>query len=669
MFNRSVFKEDDLYQIPKRNIQITNKLENDVLSYYLEFDIIYSIEYINCVFENDIEDKVINIEYSCDYKNWDEFKNFIYREKQINLQIGNLVSLKWLKINLNKSDLKLNDVFAYLRRFPGLMVAARTDGFGARFLPILNAMYLAEYTGFKFGFVWEKSIHDIHSFKEFEGNELAGIYLGKERDIFDEEFIKNYSYTNVIKGTKRSVDHRDIEKLVTKPYEKEWGNYINYNTTRYVMQNINKKYLKEYPKLWKKIGFSNAIRNIIDISTSLAKKKFPNGFVAIHIRTGDIVYEMTRYYFYSLSYQRVMPTEIAIEFIKRNVQENIVLFGDDLHQLRKIKLYFKDQISIIEDFIEHGYAKGIERIVFETVFMSCAKQIYSSGSSFARFSSYIGLGKEPLNYNHIMSLDECYNVMLKNTECMELHRKQIAFSYYYLGILSILLKKRTKEICKYFIKSIEKEEENPIYCVGAIIFLMKTGSYIEARQVYNRNKKDNLINACMNSPFKQFIKEFNFYSALFENKYYISLIQYYNVSRYNDEQLALSIKQLNCFTSAKFRIQNQLSYKLGQAMIANSKSILGYIRMPFVLSYIKDKHKQEQKIYQEKIKKDPSLKLPPLESYPDYKEALKLKNHLSYKLGEALIQANKTWYKGGYVKMWFEIGKLKQKIKKENDGN
>ncbi|MFG5101129.1 hypothetical protein O8I36_05430 [Campylobacter lari] len=100
-------------------------------------------------------------------------------------------------------------------------------------------------------------------------------------------------------------------------------------------------------------------------------------------------------------------------------------------------------------------------------------------------------------------------------------------------------------------------------------------------------------------------------------------------------------------SSAKARIQNQLSYKLGQAIIVNSKSILGYIRMPFVLSYIKDKHKQEQKAYQEKIKKDPSLILPPLESYPDYQEALKLKNHLSYKLGEALIQANKTWYGGG----------------------
>ncbi|EAK6286798.1 alpha-2,3-sialyltransferase [Campylobacter lari] len=100
--------------------------------------------------------------------------------------------------------------------------------------------------------------------------------------------------------------------------------------------------------------------------------------------------------------------------------------------------------------------------------------------------------------------------------------------------------------------------------------------------------------------------------------------------------------------SAKARIQNQLSYKLGQAMIANSKSILGYIRMPFVLSYIKDKHKLEQKIYQEKIKKDPSLVLPFLEDYPDYQEALKEKECFTYKLGQALIKANNNWYGGVY---------------------
>ncbi|EGC6740155.1 galactosyltransferase [Campylobacter lari] len=114
------------------------------------------------------------------------------------------------------------------------------------------------------------------------------------------------------------------------------------------------------------------------------------------------------------------------------------------------------------------------------------------------------------------------------------------------------------------------------------------------------------------------------------------------------------------YGTAKTRIKNQLSYKLGQAMIANSKTLFGYLTMPMILLSIMISHRNEKRIYCKKIKKDPSLKQPPLESYPDYQEALKLKNHLSYKLGQVLIQANKTWYGGGYVKMLFEIGKFKR---------
>ncbi len=74
--------------------------------------------------------------------------------------------------------------------------------------------------------------------------------------------------------------------------------------------------------------------------------------------------------------------------------------------------------------------------------------------------------------------------------------------------------------------------------------------------------------------------------------------------------------------------------------------------MPYVLSYIKDKHKQEQKEYQEKIKKNPSLKLPTLESYRDYKDALKIKNTLSYQLGEALIKADSSGGGGEYLHLY-----------------
>ncbi|WP_086297963.1 acyltransferase [Campylobacter devanensis] len=48
----------------------------------------------------------------------------------------------------------------------------------------------------------------------------------------------------------------------------------------------------------------------------------------------------------------------------------------------------------------------------------------------------------------------------------------------------------------------------------------------------------------------------------------------------------------------------------------------------------------------------------------NYQKALNTKNHLSYKLGQALIKANKNWYKGGYVKFIFEAIKIKKEHNK-----
>ncbi|MDE7174459.1 MAG: alpha-2,3-sialyltransferase, partial [Helicobacter sp.] len=98
---------------------------------------------------------------------------------------------------------------------------------------------------------------------------------------------------------------------------------------------------------------------------------------------------------------------------------------------------------------------------------------------------------------------------------------------------------------------------------------------------------------------------------------------------------------------AKHRIHSHLSYKLGSAMILNSKSLWGYMRMPYVLSYIKESHRKEIAEYQAKVAKNPKLKLPPLESYTDYKQALKEKECFTYKLGQALITANSV--RGGGI--------------------
>lgn len=101
---------------------------------------------------------------------------------------------------------------------------------------------------------------------------------------------------------------------------------------------------------------------------------------------------------------------------------------------------------------------------------------------------------------------------------------------------------------------------------------------------------------------------------------------------------------------AKIRMQDDLSYKLGKTMIENSKSLKTCFTLPFKLIKIAKKYKQEKQIQQVLIKLNPNLALPKLEDYADYDEALKMKNHLSYKLGQALIEANnKKW--GGVLQI------------------
>ncbi|EOI0733335.1 TPA: glycosyltransferase family 2 protein [Campylobacter jejuni] len=125
-------------------------------------------------------------------------------------------------------------------------------------------------------------------------------------------------------------------------------------------------------------------------------------------------------------------------------------------------------------------------------------------------------------------------------------------------------------------------------------------------------------------------------------------------------------KLYNVNMSAKERVKNQLSYRLGQILVINSKSILSSIFIPIYLLAEFISYQQCRKNYQEKINKNPNLKLPPLDTYPDFNESLELKNHLSYKLGSAIIKNFKNWYKGGLLILPFDVFRIIKQWKKYN---
>ncbi|HEB9332197.1 TPA: glycosyltransferase family 2 protein [Campylobacter coli] len=84
-------------------------------------------------------------------------------------------------------------------------------------------------------------------------------------------------------------------------------------------------------------------------------------------------------------------------------------------------------------------------------------------------------------------------------------------------------------------------------------------------------------------------------------------------------------------------VKNHLSYKIGTEVLT-SKNIFRIFSLPFRIYKTKKQHAFDQKIYLSMIKINPSLKKLSLESYEDYQEALKVKNYLSYKIGELLVK-------------------------------
>ncbi|EGJ3606263.1 glycosyltransferase, partial [Campylobacter jejuni] len=99
-----------------------------------------------------------------------------------------------------------------------------------------------------------------------------------------------------------------------------------------------------------------------------------------------------------------------------------------------------------------------------------------------------------------------------------------------------------------------------------------------------------------------------------------------------------NIKRINMqLYGASNRVKNQLSYRIGTILV-NSKTLFQFISIPYKIIRVIHQYKKEKEIYQILVQLDINFKLKPLEDYIDYHEALKIKEHLSYKLGDLFVK-------------------------------
>ncbi len=95
------------------------------------------------------------------------------------------------------------------------------------------------------------------------------------------------------------------------------------------------------------------------------------------------------------------------------------------------------------------------------------------------------------------------------------------------------------------------------------------------------------------------------------------------------------------------RIKQQLSYRLGATLVNRSRSIGGWLVMPFAVAG------EIRRYHLEKKRRAPQ-KQPPIHTYEDAQEANRVKNHLSYRLGSVLVKHGRTPW--GWFVMPFALG-------------
>ncbi|MBO5063483.1 MAG: discoidin domain-containing protein [Campylobacter sp.] len=636
------------------------------------------------------------------------------------LEINVLQSLsaRYVKISLNvKGHLVLKKVEVLKRKYH-YIAGSRADALGMRLSVLISAIYVAKHLdGFKFVFSWMEGTNDDHRGAVNNSTNFSSCgEILRANEIFSEEFLKKHQISSKYRSHGNDIINLSFNDSKGKFLQRKWGIFTGKIGPHKCMRDIvPEEVLCELKECYQSIQWSYKCKQIIQEVEQICNEIIADDFVILHMRGGEVVLGDFKVAPWLWANTKHFPYEVAIEIAKMEwSNNNIVIAGQDFtsnqileNYLNKIKPNKDIKIYSIDSLIKDRYNyTNPERSFFDINFLSKAKKIYATGASMFSNTASMMAGKELTHsFYDIYSDEELYNIIQKNINCLEIGNLHRAYCYYRLYDFAIKLNMPLQVAQDWLYKAMQEDNDNDWYRIAIIdtFFkekdLKKIDLYLKTDCIY-REKFFEAIYGPHNTMNKWCFKYYdslrdkylkyadtkypyisymaakisfcrkNISDALKyikyslakdpSNKFFLSLYAEIKskIDDKNDTPIAKLKTDINIGT-AKERITNTLSYKLGQAMIKNSNSVIGYIKMPFILNNIRINHAKEKIAYHNKIKNNLNLKLPSLDSYSDYTEALKLKNHLSYKLGEALIDASKNWYKGGYIKFLFKINKLK----------
>ncbi|WP_270991462.1 hypothetical protein [Campylobacter upsaliensis] len=591
-----------------------------------------------------------------------------------------------------------------------MIMSARLDGFGERMLSLLNAMFISYKTGLKFGYVWHNFTYSdlaVNADKEKFKDIIIHPQMCAEWEIFEENFIRKYSYTQIMKNF-RSVDGLGLFLRHKKYYLKnvvqsEPPYDFGYISTQYDLSQIcydvdQKEYYDKIKQIWEtEIIFTDKIQRIRSYAQNYVN------FVAFHIRSGDVIYTDRSYFIYE-GQRKALSFHLALWKIEQEIEKhNIIVFADDIISLEKLKEYFesyrggalKDKFMLAKNLSDQFGFFGFENTFFEVELMSKANKIYSSGKSgFSNLASMISGESKVISLYKDLTDEQQMNAIEQSLHKIKLLPLQEAFSYMHLYILSENLGYSIEMQQNYLAKAMELDETNYAFQILYLDTLLKDGKVMQSeeylKQKFDVNRDDFIRYLFEISPYDySFIYSFVL-CKLLKNAHIvypcINLVIYMLIDRMirdcklnirfkdnveeeeSKKYLSYFIEHMNVLyakrtiAGAPVRVRNHLSFKLGKILLS-FKNPFGLVSMPFFILWTCIGHGIAIKNYRSMCRINPELSLPSLENYVDYNEAMKIKNYLTYRLGNAFVKHPFTFM--------FKINKIYKEWKEEKtkDGN
>ncbi len=340
------------------------------------------------------------------------------------------------------------------------------------------------------------------SMRKFADNVIIGASCENKEVLFKEQFIQKHFLEKYETNNQIGVI-RNIDKLIETYNACDYLN-IGHGFLDFLFSSTM-EYRSKLALMWDKIDFNDNISHMINLARQHAAKL--DNFIAIHIRSGDAIYTYAGYRLCNRqSTNHATPYEFALGIIEQHKNENIIIIGDDISSMRKLKqIANNNNVKLIEKFRDIDKYSNLELFIYDVVFMSKATLLYGTHSALVKLAYGINPNLKWIHPHNDIDIPTLYKWLQTYYRVLDnLSPSQRAYSCFCLFMYGEKCNEKLEILQKYLQNALEFDPENDKYRIHIVNCLLK--------------KQDVEQSNCLLSNY--LTNRFNQFNRLFVSKYW-----------------------------------------------------------------------------------------------------------------------------------------------------